>query len=249
MSCHQPLRFPLALLLGCLLVLAACVEPVGDPGDDDVASDDDDAADEFECGDILEDARDGRAYATVAVGDVCWMAENLNVGVMIESTGGGHLASDDGTVEKYCWDDDEGNCDGPGDGVARGGFYEWTEAVGGYDGAPEQPAQGICPDGWHIPSQAGFQAMIAELGGAGAAAAELQVGGGSGLEVLMTGYRCTMTGGFLPSPSSATPEAFFWVSDEQDADNAPLWQIGTGQVTTFSFLKSLGLSVRCAKDG
>ncbi len=37
----------------------------------------------WECGDILFDNRDGKEYATISVNSQCWMAENLNIGETI----------------------------------------------------------------------------------------------------------------------------------------------------------------------
>jgi len=48
-----------------------------------------------------------------------------------------------GVIEKYCYNDDTANCS------IYGGLYQWNEAMN-YSQTPG--AQGICPDGWHIPT-------------------------------------------------------------------------------------------------
>ena len=82
----------------------------------------------------------GQVYHTVAIGDQCWLRENLNIGVMAK---GGEVPSNNDTIEKYCFDDDTANCN------KYGGLYMWKEMMNHF---PLQGSQGICPNGWHIPS-------------------------------------------------------------------------------------------------
>jgi uncharacterized protein (TIGR02145 family) len=82
----------------------------------------------------------GKAYKTVAIGDQCWLRDNLDVGAMIA---GGVEPSDNDLIEKYCYNDDTANCE------QYGGLYTWKEMM---NYAPLSGGQGICPNGWHIPS-------------------------------------------------------------------------------------------------
>lgn len=88
------------------------------------------------CGDLLN--YEGQDYETVLIGDQCWMAENLNVGVRIN---GVNNQTDNGQIEKYCYDNDESNCD------VYGGLYQWDEMM---SYTIVEGAQGICPNGWHV---------------------------------------------------------------------------------------------------
>jgi len=74
----------------------------------------------FYCGAEMEDERDGQFYNTVLIGDQCWMAENLNIGDRID---GINDQLDNATLEKYCYDDLETNCD------TYGGLYLWDEMM------------------------------------------------------------------------------------------------------------------------
>ncbi|KAF0129229.1 MAG: TIR protein [Bacteroidetes bacterium] len=85
---------------------------------------------------------DGNSYATVGIGDQIWMAENLKVGTRID---GNQELTNNSIIEKYCFNNLESNCD------AFGGLYQWNEAMQ-YD--TTQGVQGICPSGWHIPTDA-----------------------------------------------------------------------------------------------
>ncbi|MCF8344813.1 MAG: hypothetical protein K9H13_09280 [Bacteroidales bacterium] len=83
---------------------------------------------------------EGQTYSTVIIGTQCWMAENLNVGTRIDGTSG---QTNNGIIEKYCYDDEQDSCD------VYGGLYQWDEMMQ-YTSA--QGTQGICPSGWHIPT-------------------------------------------------------------------------------------------------
>jgi uncharacterized protein (TIGR02145 family) len=109
------------------------------------------------CPPTVED-QDGNTYKTVQIGDQCWMAENLNVGVMVDSvdTGSTHSdVSDNGTIEKYCYDNDPANCE------TDGGLYDWNEAM---QYTTEEGTQGICPAGWHIPTDEEWKTLEMQLG-------------------------------------------------------------------------------------
>jgi uncharacterized protein (TIGR02145 family) len=95
---------------------------------------------------------EGQDYATIEIGTQCWMAENLNVGTFVIGSSG---QSDNGIIEKHCYSNNPTKCD------LYGGFYRWNEAMQ-YSTAEE--IQGICPDGWHIPSDVEFKTLELELG-------------------------------------------------------------------------------------
>ncbi|MFA5644388.1 MAG: FISUMP domain-containing protein [Patescibacteria group bacterium] len=89
----------------------------------------------FACGDVL--SYEGYDYTTVEIGDQCWFGKNLN------------LASKDGSsITRYCL---YSSCD------TYGAMYKWDVAM---DGSTTEMAQGLCPDGWHIPSDDEWQELI-----------------------------------------------------------------------------------------
>ena len=93
---------------------------------------------DWSCGCAFMDNRDDRWYESVQIGEQCWMAENLNAGIQID---GMNDQTDNDTIEKYCYDNLESNCD------HFGGLYQWNEAML-YSVIPG--VQGICPDGWYL---------------------------------------------------------------------------------------------------
>ncbi|MCK4677890.1 MAG: hypothetical protein KAT48_07145 [Bacteroidales bacterium] len=107
---------------------------------------------DFFCPDSIVDQRDGKVYELVQIGSQCWMAENLNVGIRIDSN---LLPTDDGIIEKFCYHDIDNNCN------IYGGLYWWDEVMD-YDTI--EGIQGICPDGWHIPTYGDWGILIEFLG-------------------------------------------------------------------------------------
>jgi uncharacterized protein (TIGR02145 family) len=98
--------------------------------------------DRWSCGQPLTDPRDNQVYNTVHIGSQCWMAGNLNIGTRIDSS---VAQSNNGLIEKYCYHDLESNC------AIYGGLYWWNEAMD-YHTTPG--SRGICPQGWHLPTDA-----------------------------------------------------------------------------------------------
>ncbi len=89
----------------------------------------------------------GHLYPTVQIKERCWLKENLDIGTMISSD---TVMSDNGIIEKYCYDNDPANCE------VYGGLYQWNELM---QYSIEEKSQGICPDGWHVPSIDEFNNM------------------------------------------------------------------------------------------
>lgn len=87
------------------------------------------------CGAPSQDNRDSVIYSTVQIGPQCWMAENLNTGIMIDRS---ISQSDNGTIEKWCYGNVEDSCD------VYGGLYHLHEMMA-YKAT--ECAQGICPVG------------------------------------------------------------------------------------------------------
>jgi uncharacterized protein (TIGR02145 family) len=83
---------------------------------------------------------EGQVYNTIQIFSQCWLKENLNVGVMIPGT---MEQSNNGTIEKYCYNDEPDSC------AKYGGLYQWNEMM---QYTIQQGVQGICPPGWHLPT-------------------------------------------------------------------------------------------------
>lgn len=195
------------------------------------------------CGDVVYG---GTTYHSVIIGMQCWMKENLNIGVAILGT---QDQTDNGIVEKYCYNDLVTNCN------IYGGLYQWNEmmqyvAISG--------TQGICPSGWHLPSDAEWTTLTTYLGGISLAGGKMKEAGYAHWLSPNTG--ATNESGFTALPGgirdyiayflNLTYGAYFWSSTEDPSISA--WSRylfhNSADLTREYYYKTYGLSTRCIKD-
>ena len=96
------------------------------------------------CGDTIVDVRDGQKYATVCIGGQQWMAQNLNYNA----------------PGSYTYSNSVSN------GKTYGRLYDWATLMQGANSSTASPSgvQGVCPKGWHIPSNAEYVTMVGNFG-------------------------------------------------------------------------------------
>jgi len=193
---------------------------------------------------------EGVVYNTVQIDDQCWLKENLNVGTMIRSDSAAHDQLDNGIIEKYCYDNDEANCD------KYGGFYQWDEAM---KYTTTEGAQGICPPGWHLPTSSEFETLRHSVSGL----KNLILARGqnnedndrtnlSGFSALFTGYRSEDDGIFFGIGKytmwfSSTEGGYFVDNQYRDAGTRSLRYDDFGMDYT-NYPKKHGFNIRCLKD-
>jgi uncharacterized protein (TIGR02145 family) len=133
-------------------------------------------------------------YGVVTIGTQTWLAENLNTGSLIPVT---HPQADNGIIEKWGYD-----C------KTYGGFYNWHEMM--QYNPPDVGAigttQGICPAGWHIPTQTEAIALSLYLGGN-------DIAGGK-LKATTTLWYSPNVGATNESGFSALPAGSTWFGDD-----------------------------------
>jgi len=190
---------------------------------------------------------EGKTYNTVLIGTQCWLKENLNVGTRIN--GSQNQNATNGIKEKYCFNDLESNCD------IYGGLYQWDELM---QGSTTPGVQGICPQGWHVPTDAEWTILTNFLGGENVAGGKMKEAGtahwlspntgainSSGFTALPGGYRYS-DGNFY----GLTGNAYFWSSMEDSSADA--WGRGLAYnyeyVDRYDDIKTDGFSARCVKN-
>jgi uncharacterized protein (TIGR02145 family) len=198
----------------------------------------------FTCGNPFTDTRDSKIYNTVLIGTQCWFAQNLNAGAKIPASAN---QTNNSIIEKYCYNNDENNC------TVYGGLYQWDEAM---QYSTTEGVKGICPTGWHLPTDAEWTTLITFL--------DLAAGGkmkeAGTAHWISPNEGATNSSGFTALPGgisygdgtfdSLTIDAYFWSSSPDDATNA--WRRSfvyyTAGAYRHSSLKTRGDSVRCLKD-
>lgn len=196
------------------------------------------------CGDTLTDIRDLKQYPTVQIGSQCWMAKNLDHGIVISSS---QLQRDNCIREKYCYNDNPANCQ------ANGGLYQWEEVMGYVSSSG---AQGLCPPGWHIPAESEWNTLFAFYISNGFAGSALKSSGFSGFNALMAGIRFHNTIWKFPSNDPVLRSILFWSSTLHGPAKA--WAHGMNEVVTdteytpsvsfYPAQRSDGFAVRCLRD-
>jgi uncharacterized protein (TIGR02145 family) len=102
----------------------------------------------FTCGSTFTDPRDSKVYNTVTIGTQCWFKQNLNY----HQTAYGN---------DWCYLNSSSNC------TTYGRLYDWAAAMQGATSSNLNPSgvQGVCPTGWHLPSDAEWDVLMNYLGG------------------------------------------------------------------------------------
>jgi uncharacterized protein (TIGR02145 family) len=193
------------------------------------------------------DIRDGQSYFAVLIDTLCWMGKNLNYGTMINSSQG---QTNNDTIEKYCYYDLDSMC------TIYGALYQWREMMQ-YDTA--EGTQGICPDGWHLPSHAQWLSMFDYLGGSGVAGGKLKEAYYEHWQFPNMG--ATNESGFTALPGGIIVFGYgfaylgytgkFWSSKQFTWSAAGSFSLyyDTDQIFQSTITnKYQGLSVRCIKD-
>jgi len=198
------------------------------------------------CGQPLTDTRDGKTYNTVAIGTQCWFAQNLNIGTKVPS---GTNQTNNSIIEKYCYDDNDANCN------TYGGLYQWDEAM---QYSTIAGVEGICPSGWHFPGDNDWTTLTIYLGGVSIAGGKMKETGtshwsvpnagannSSGFTSLPGGYK-TSSNGYL----ALTSWSFMWSSSQYDATRANHLDLYTEDASTHQSYddKTSGISIRCVSD-
>lgn len=202
--------------------------------------------------DALWDARNQQLYRTTQIGNQVWMAQNLNY--------------DPDSSNSWCYQNDPAQC------ARFGRLYDWATAMNlpltynntlwnGSDNAH----QGLCPQGWHLPSDAEWTTLELSVG---LANAESSVSGWRGAG---TGYALKSTTdwadngngsdafGFTALPGGQYSDNFvfqgtfgeWWSSSELSATvawNRGLYSLRNQTDHDYDDPKHLGYSVRCLRN-
>ena len=217
--------------------------------------------------DSMVDPRDKQVYKVVKI-DVpdtnysqVWMAENLNYADSVKTPS---LKG-----RNWCYNNDEKNC------KVGGRYYSWAAAIDSVALAndPKEPldcgygktcglnhsVQGICPDGWHLPTLREWSLLCEAIGDYSTCGKPLKALSGwdyagtpnnngtdkYGFASLPTGRRLSAT-----SWQKVGSDVYYWSATEYSADDGRYFNINNIYTQTYTYQnsKSYGQSVRCVKD-
>ena len=218
----------------------------------------------FHCGTSTLTDYDGNVYNTVQIGNQCWMKENMRT--MHYSDGSEIQNAHQSNVN--------------GEYIPEYGYlYDWSAVMHGASSSSAVPSgvQGICPTGWHVPSDAEWVELLAYVGsqsdyvcgsdtsyiskaladtmGWNDATADCTVGNDpsanntTGFSVLPAGHYRSQFDLVIGSGMMAN----FWSCTESSAGNpggawARVIANSTAHVSYTSGNRSNGFSVRCLRD-
>ncbi len=200
-----------------------------------------------------EVTHDNKVYKTVAIGEQIWFAENLNAM---------HTAENG---KSWCNHDDPANCD------KYGRLYDWATAMNLPSDCNErsctddiQPKhRGICPDGFHIPSDDDWNTLMKTTGDSLTAGKKLRTKSGwadsfncnygtddYGFSALRSGYRVPDNSSIWGGPDYYGSSGSWWWSSNSNFYNASCWSIFANyeSVIRSGYDKYYGFSVRCVQD-
>ena len=213
----------------------------------------------FSCGDPV--SYQGYDYATVLIGEQCWFAENIRSenyenGDAIpsnlsdsewENTLSGAVAVfGEGISECVNYSPDGDACDEVWSLTEYGRLYNWYAV---------DDARGLCPSGWHVPTDAEWTILTDHLGGASVAGGQMKTDYG-----WYDGGNGTNSSGFSGLPGGYRNSHGDW----RGAGNYGLWWSSSpsGSSAWFrglygylevvnrnnGYLPRSGFSVRCVRD-
>ena len=206
------------------------------------------------------DSRDKHEYTWVIIGSQTWMAENL---AYLPGVSPPHIGADSlpffyvfrfegsSVAAAKSWDFF----------APYGVFYNWTSAMNGALGPDSLQTfvQGICPDGWHLPSDEEWDLLVNYLGGEFTAGNRMKSTKGwntfektSGNGDNSSGFNAIAAGGRQNSGVfyNLGFNALFWSSTSLDKSSAWYRYLGYYHSGVYRYFSNMGygFSVRCVRN-
>lgn len=212
---------------------------------------------------------DNNTYNTVQIGNQCWMKENLRTTHYSDGTSI-PLGSSTSNTTAYCYyiDNNVSNVS------TYGYLYNWPAVMGDSSSSSANPSgvQGICPTGWHVPSDAEWIQLSDYVGSqtqyqcsANSAYIAKALASTSGWAIIMsdlcavglepssnnsTGFSALPAGCYGSNLSSFGSDADFWSATQIYGNFVYYRQITYSGAYLYRNAKdkSYGYSVRCLRD-
>ena len=226
--------------------------------------------DDFVCGTSTLTDYEGNVYATVQIGNQCWMRDNLRTTHYADGTAIPLDSSYTNSAEPCYYDYSSSAIPL----TQRGYLYNWPAVMRGASSSNTNPSgvQGICPTGWHVPSDAEWTQLTDYVSSQSeylcsnnteniakalssttdwssssstcAVGNNMDLNNTTGFSAMPAGYRYNL--GFTNSGKYA----YFWSSTEASLGNSwyRSFYYNYAYVYRNNYGKHLGYSVRCLRD-
>jgi uncharacterized protein (TIGR02145 family) len=192
---------------------------------------------------------DGNCYETIQIGGQVWMAENLKVTHYRDGSEIPNITNngDWSGLSTGAYGDYDNN---PTNSETYGRLYNWYTV---------DDDRGVCPDGWHVPSDGEYTVLTDYLGGEDIAGGKMKETGlghwnspntgatnESGFTGLPAGYRYYSNGNYLNMGTAG----YFWSSSEYNSFTAWYRDLHYyySNVLRILYYKHDGCSIRCLGD-
>ena len=210
----------------------------------------------------MTDSRDGQTYKTITIGSQTWMAENLNF-AYIDVPYNYRGRTSDST--SWCYDNEVSNC------TKYGRLYTWAAAMdsvgtwatngkgcgNGKTCSPTIPVRGVCPVGWHLPTQTEWRMLFNTVGGSDTAGKMLKSISGwkddegednNGVDTYSFAAKPAGHRLYFGEFSGEGNYASFWSATEDTFEQTYEMSLSGDRAYLSDGFKYVGLSVRCVKD-
>ena len=212
--------------------------------------------------------RSGNTYNTVHIGSQCWMKENLRTTKYADGTSISQGSSTSTTTGYWYYPDNDAS-----NKTTYGLLYNWKAVMRNSSSSSANPSgvQGICPTGWHVPSDAEFTQLTDYVSSqsqyvcgsnntyiakalAGTTGWSSSTGtccvGKTPYQNNSTGFRALPAGYYSGSYSHFGNDAYFWGTTESSSSNASTLNLSYNYpgVIRHNLPKTSGRSVRCLRD-
>ncbi len=176
----------------------------------------------FSCGNTFTDDRDNIGYRTVRIGNQCWFAEDLrhNNGCLTTDTSYANLRGGYNCIRQTS--------------LYNAILYQWRAAM---NGSTQERAQGLCPEGWHIPSDNDWKILETNLGMTHVSAndTEWRLSGSVGQKLKTSAWGGNNSSGF-----SALPGGHYnRVGESLNPGNYGYWWTSTATSSTGAYHRTL----------
>ena len=210
---------------------------------------------------------DGNKYDAVKIGKQVWMASNLKTEHYADGSEipmAGNSTYSETEPYRYCPDGNSQNVN------YYGYLYNWPAVMHGSSSSENNPSgvQGICPKGWHVPSEAEWNELgvyvynhpeqygnsvakaLASNDGCWEESGTLGTPGCDQSSNNTTGFSAVPAGRYYGSFDDFGPFAYFWSATQYDSNLAYSRFLDYLDASVYRryYNKNYGVSVRCVRD-